>query len=273
MINGFLEKLLSDSAVPSLLLEAMRYSVFPGGKRFRPLLTLSACEAVGGDISKALPVGCAIELIHNYSLIHDDLPCMDNDDFRRGKPSAHKRFGCGIALLAGDALLTYAFEVLGKWLSGSTLKRVLIEIASSSGPAGMVGGQLLDITEGKIEDIHAKKTMALIRASVRCGAIVGEASGNELHLLTEYAERLGIAFQIVDDILDFGKEERLTYPAVYGISDSVAEAERLIEEALSLVELFGEGGKDLVELALMVKRRMEKVDIGERENDRRSTKT
>ncbi len=262
MVENFLKKNLDNGAVPPLLLEAMRYSVFPGGKRFRPLLVLSACEAVGGDPSGALPIACAIELIHNYSLIHDDLPCMDNDDFRRGKPSSHKKFGCGVALLAGDALLTYAFEILGKWLTGDLLKRVLLEIACASGPAGMVGGQLLDITDGKIEDIHSKKTMALIRASVRCGAIAGGASENELYLLTGYAERLGIAFQIVDDILDFGKEERLTYPAIYGISQAKADAERLLEEAVSLIEFFGERGKDLKELAFMVKRRIEEIDSG-----------
>ena len=262
MVENFLKKNLDNGAVPPLLLEAMRYSVFPGGKRFRPLLVLSACEAVGGDPSGALPIACAIELIHNYSLIHDDLPCMDNDDFRRGKPSSHKKFGCGVALLAGDALLTYAFEILGKWLTGDLLKRVLLEIACASGPAGMVGGQLLDITDGKIEDIHSKKTMALIRASVRCGAIAGGASENELYLLTGYAERLGIAFQIVDDILDFGKEERLTYPAIYGISHAKADAERLLEEAVSLIEFFGERGKDLKELAFMVKRRIEEIDSG-----------
>jgi len=262
MVENFLKKNLDNGAVPPLLLEAMRYSVFPGGKRFRPLLVLSACEAVGGDPSGALPIACAIELIHNYSLIHDDLPCMDNDDFRRGKPSSHKKFGCGVALLAGDALLTYAFEILGKWLTGDLLKRVLLEIACASGPAGMVGGQLLDITDGKIEDIHSKKTMVLIRASVRCGAIAGGASENELYLLTGYAERLGIAFQIVDDILDFGKEERLTYPAIYGISHAKADAERLLEEAVSLIEFFGERGKDLKELAFMVKRRIEEIDSG-----------
>ncbi len=266
MIEGFLRKSFDNDAVPPLLLEAMRYSVFPGGKRFRPLLVLSACEAVGGDISGALPIACAIELIHNYSLIHDDLPCMDNDDFRRGRPSSHKKFGCAVALLAGDALLTYAFEILGKWLTGDLLKRVLLEIAYASGPAGMVGGQLLDITEGKIEDIHFKKTMALIRASVRCGAIAGGASENELYLLTGYAERLGIAFQIVDDILDFGKEERLTYPAVYGVSQAKADAERLLEEAISLIEFFGERSRDLKELAFMVRRRMKKIDSGKHKN-------
>lgn len=256
-IESALKGYMELKEAPYLLKEAMEYSLFPGGKRFRPLLVLSSCEAVGGDLERAIPVACAIELIHNYSLIHDDLPCMDNDDFRRGKPSSHKKFGCSIALLAGDALLTYAFEILGKALSGDCLKRVVSEIAYAAGPSGMVGGQVLDITDGKIEDIHSKKTMALIRASVRCGGIVGGASYNELHVLTEYGERLGIAFQIVDDILDFGKENRLTYPAIYGLDKSREEAKRLIEEAFLFASMFGDRGEDLRELALMVLRRLE----------------
>lgn len=259
LIEDALKKCMELREAPLLLKEAIEYSLFPGGKRFRPLLVLSSCEAVGGNLTQALPIACAIELIHNYSLIHDDLPCMDNDDFRRGKLSSHKKFGCAVALLAGDALLTYAFEVLGKELNGEVLKRVLFEIAYAAGPSGMVGGQLLDITDGKIEEIHSKKTMALIRASVRCGGIVGGASYNELHVLTEYGERLGIAFQIVDDILDFGKEERLTYPGVYGLEKSREEAKRLIEEALLLASMFGEKGEDLKELALMVLRRLEEA--------------
>lgn len=242
--------------VPSLLLEAMEYSLFPGGKRFRPLLVLSSCEAVGGHLSDALPVACAIELIHNYSLIHDDLPCMDNDDFRRGKPSTHKKFGCALAVLAGDALLTYAFEILSSSLSGNLLKDVIFEIAYAAGPSGMVGGQVLDITEGRIEDIHSKKTMALIRASSRCGGLVGGATFEELDTLTRYGEKLGMAFQIVDDILDFEKEERPTYPAVYGLNKAREEAKRLINEAVFLASTFGEKGEDLKELAIMVSRRL-----------------
>lgn len=257
VIEDALKRYMELKEAPSLLREAMEYSLFPGGKRFRPLLVLASCEAVGGDLEQAIPVACAIELIHNYSLIHDDLPCMDNDDFRRGKPSSHKKFGCSIALLAGDALLTYAFEILGRTLSGDILKRVVFEIAHAAGPSGMVGGQVLDITDGKIEDIHSKKTMALIRASARCGGIVGRGSYNELHILTEYGERLGIAFQMVDDILDFGKEERPTYPAIYGLDKAREEAKRLLDEALLFASMFGERGEDLKELTLMLLRRLE----------------
>ncbi len=259
LIESALREYMKIEKVPSLLKEAMDYALFPGGKRFRPLLVLSACEAVRGDLRQALPVACAIELIHNYSLVHDDLPCMDNDDYRRGKPSSHKRFGCAIALLAGDALLTYAFELLGRAFEGDVLRRLLLEIACAAGPSGMVGGQVLDITEGSIEEIHVKKTMALIRASVRCGGIAGRASLNELQVLTEYGERLGLAFQIVDDILDFGKEERLTYPSVYGMERAREDANRLIEEALLFASMFKERGEDLKELALMVLRRIEEA--------------
>ncbi|MFO7979300.1 MAG: polyprenyl synthetase family protein [Candidatus Aminicenantes bacterium] len=195
------------------LVRSMKYAVFSGGKRFRPILVLATGECFGCESEKTLPFACAVEFIHNYSLIHDDLPAMDNDDFRRGKPSCHKAFGEDVAILAGDALLTLAFEVL----SGSSVGRgrietkceVIKEISRSAGISGMIGGQYLDIklsTEDfKWEDYHTlalKKTGRLISASVRTGALLGQASSDEIKAVSEYAENLGFAFQIRDDILD-----------------------------------------------------------------------
>lgn len=195
------------------LAHSMKYSVFSGGKRFRPILVLATCECFGGSRKTAVPFACAIELIHNYSLIHDDLPAMDNDDFRRGKPSCHKAFGEDVAILAGDALLTLAFEIVSR----SSLKKersevkseIIEEISRSAGISGMIGGQYCDIkisTENfKREDYHSlvlKKTVSLISASVRTGALLASASSDEMEAVSEYAKNLGFAFQIRDDILD-----------------------------------------------------------------------
>jgi geranylgeranyl diphosphate synthase type II len=195
------------------LARSMKYSVFSGGKRFRPILVLATGECFGCDFETALPFACAIEFIHNYSLIHDDLPAMDNDDFRRGKPSCHKAFGEEVAILTGDALLTLAFEVLSK----SSVKKqdheikceVIKEISRSAGISGMIGGQYLDIKISREDlrwkDYHSlvlKKTGRLISASVRTGALLGRASSDEIKAVSEYAENLGFAFQIRDDILD-----------------------------------------------------------------------
>jgi geranylgeranyl diphosphate synthase type II len=195
------------------LADAMKYSVFSGGKRFRPVLVLCAGETFGCDCNTALPFACAIELIHNYSLIHDDLPAMDDDDFRRGKPSCHKAYGEDVAILAGDALLTLAFEILSQASVVSealeTKIKVIEEISRSAGISGMVGGQYLDI-KASIEDLKRedysllviKKTGSLISASVRTGALLGQASPDELKAVSKYAENLGFAFQLRDDILD-----------------------------------------------------------------------
>jgi len=195
------------------LADSMKYSVFSGGKRFRPILVLCAGESFGCDCITALPFACAIELIHNYSLIHDDLPAMDDDDFRRGKLSCHKAYGEDVAILAGDALLTLAFEILSQASAGSgTLGKkikAIEEISRSAGLSGMVGGQYLDI-KASIEDLNRedysslvkKKTGSLISAAVRTGALLGQASPNDLEAVSMYAENLGFAFQIRDDILD-----------------------------------------------------------------------
>ena len=210
-IDSELERILSQGN--SLLFQAMKYSVLSGGKRFRPLLLLFSGECFGVDWDTALPFACALELIHNYSLIHDDLPSMDNDDFRRGKPTCHKVFGENIALLAGDGLLTLAFKVAASApvAEGSLLKKVKIieEMSRSAGVNGMIGGQLLDIsvsskemTETILTELIQKKTGALITASVKIGAILGEASSSQMEAIIEYGKNIGLAFQTRDDILD-----------------------------------------------------------------------
>lgn len=228
---------------PPTVIEAMRYSLFAGGKRVRPILAIASAEALGADARGMLPAAGALELIHTYSLIHDDLPAMDNDDFRRGRPTCHKVYGDAMAILAGDGLLNLAFEVLSdpKRLKAVPARRMLAitrEIAAASGVFGMVGGQVVDMeSEGKdvdfptLEYIHTHKTGALIRASVRVGALYGGASEKKLKALTRYGEYIGLAFQIADDILDIvGKQEDIgkdvgsdlkkgkkTFPSFYGL--------------------------------------------------------
>src|SRR5262245_15277817 len=231
----------------------MRYSLFAGGKRLRPALVLTAGEAFGAPSHQLAPAACALELIHTYSLIHDDLPALDNDDLRRGRPTCHKVFGDAMAILAGDALLTLAFEVLAKLEDIDADRKVQIsgDLASAAGTAGgMIGGQVNDIEEeGRtptpelLESIHRAKTGAVLRASVRIGAIYASADDEQLGALTCFGERIGLAFQIVDDVLDveqsseaLGKtagkdaqQHKITFPAVYGLdrSRAMAEAERL----------------------------------------------
>jgi len=260
---------------PEKLHSAIRYSLFSGGKRLRPVLTLAGCEAVGGVMEHALPAACALEMIHTYSLIHDDLPAMDNDDMRRGMASNHKAFGEAVAVLAGDALLTHAFYVIADSASspiqdGKRLQMVR-EIAAAAGCMGMVGGQTVDIlSEGKdtvdlpiLEYIHTHKTGALIRTAVRVGAIVGGADKREMQDLTEYGEKIGLAFQITDDLLDLlGDEKRLgkqvgsdlkkgekTYPAAYGIQESKNRARELMESALDALSRFDDRADPLREIA------------------------
>jgi len=249
IIERALDSFLPDEKVePKSLHKAMRYSVFAGGKRLRPILAIASYESVGGKGKKILPVACALELIHTYSLIHDDLPCMDNDDLRRGKPTLHKVYGEGMAVLAGDALHALAFELLLK--AGNP--QVILEVAKSIGIEGMIGGQVKDLeAEGKkvslkqVEYIHTHKTGKLIRASVRAGTILGGADKKTLLALTYYAERFGLAFQIVDDILDVvGKEEEIgkkrgsdkanskaTYPEVAGLEKSKILAKNLLKQS------------------------------------------
>ncbi len=234
---------------PALIHRAMRYSLFAGGKRIRPLLAIAAAEAVSDSSAGIENAACSLELIHTYSLIHDDLPALDNDDLRRGRPTCHKVFGDAMAILAGDALLTLAFEVLGRLEDIDPNRRVRLveELARASGTVGgMIGGQVNDIQgEGKhptaelLDSIHRAKTGALLRASVRIGALYAGADPNQLDALTRFGEHAGLAFQIVDDVLDveqpsekLGKtagkdaqQQKITFPAVYGLEKSRAMAE------------------------------------------------
>jgi len=239
----------------TLLFQAMRHAVLSGGKRFRPILVLSSGECFDVSQVTLLPFACALELIHNYSLIHDDLPSMDNDDFRRGKPSCHKAYGEAIALLAGDGLLTLAFEVLAMApLEEELLERknqVIMDIGKLAGIDGMIGGQFMDITlppeeitEGEFEELILKKTGALFIASVKMGAILGKASSSELKAMVDYGRNLGIAFQIRDDILDSASESQkpyspqLNYVSLFGrekaersLENSVNAAQKTLDEA------------------------------------------
>lgn len=266
-VDAALDRFLPrETELPHSLHKAMRYSVFAGGKRVRPILLLAACQAVGGDTEHALPASCAMEMIHTYSLIHDDLPAMDDDDFRRGNPTCHKVFGEAVAILAGDALLTEAFKLASdpRFTGGCGplgLLTIIHEIAACAGSYGMVGGQVIDMeSEGQrdidlatVQYIHTHKTGALIKASVVAGAILGGASGQQLAAITRYGEAAGLAFQIADDILDIegtteeigkdaGSDEargKATYPAVMGLSAAKAEAEAMMDEALRALEIFG----------------------------------
>lgn len=248
---------------PEKLREAMAYSLLAGGKRLRPILALISAESLGGDEEQALPFACAVEMIHTYSLIHDDLPAMDDDDFRRGNPTNHKVYGEAMAILAGDALLTKAFGVMAEGalttgLPGDMALSLIREGAERAGAAGMVGGQVKDILAEErqvalkeLQDIHRSKTGDLITWSVRVGAIVAGAEAEELQALTGYAERLGLAFQIQDDILDVvGDREKLgkpvgsdeeknksTYPSLLGLDASKERVRSLVEEAKALVSV------------------------------------
>ena len=260
LTDELLERYLPpEETDPKILHEAMRYSVLAGGKRLRPILAYSAFEYCGGKIDgQDSPIHfamAALEMVHTYSLIHDDLPCMDDDDLRRGMPTCHKKFGTAAAVLAGDALHDVAFNLLAS--TGSA--KVVIELAKALGTAGMIGGQMADVeAEGKeiskedIINIHTRKTGALIRASVRIGAILADADEKKLEQLTVYSEKIGLAFQIIDDILDIegdtelmGKTvgsdtqmEKATYPKAVGLETARIDAADLIEEAVSLFNEF-----------------------------------
>ncbi|HLE40169.1 MAG TPA: farnesyl diphosphate synthase [Nitrospirota bacterium] len=276
IIDKTLEKLVPPAKTfPPVIHEAMRYSLFAGGKRVRPVLAIAAAEAVGAATADLLPVAGALEIIHTYSLIHDDLPAMDDDDLRRGRPTCHKAYGEAIAILAGDGLLTMAFEVLSdprrlKSIQARTLVSMIREIAVASGVFGMVGGQVVDIqSENKeidfptLEYIHTHKTGALIRASVRVGALYAKAGKRQFAALTRYGEMAGLAFQIVDDILDVtGKQEELgkdigsdlekgkkTFPSFLGLEESRRRAEEVVGEALDALKGFGRKADPLRELA------------------------
>jgi len=261
--DALVRYLPDEDTPPQDLNTAAHYSVFAGGKRIRPILCLAACEACGGEMLTAMPAACALELIHTYSLIHDDLPAMDNDDFRRGKPTCHKVFGEALAILAGDALLTEAFVLLSRpdrlRIPADRRIAVIAEVAQAAGFAGMVGGQALDIRAEKIEpdfegleDIHRRKTGALIVASVKIGAIIAGASPERISALSLYAGHIGIAFQIADDILNvegnslvMGKETgsdiargKSTYPSILGLDAAKARLAAHIESAIAAIDAF-----------------------------------
>lgn len=275
-INAALRKFWNDSEpYPTPLVQAMRYSVEAGGKRLRPILCITASVAVGGSEADAMPAACALELIHTYSLIHDDLPAMDDDDIRRGKPTCHKAFNEATAILAGDALQAGAFEVLaaaGRQHRGDALKwlEVVYLIARAAGHSGMVQGQMMDISsEGKgisleeLEMLHRLKTSALIEASVQAGAILGGGSSQEITALGAYGRYTGLAFQVADDILNvegtpemLGKpvgsdrdHQKATSPSLMGLEWAKARAGELIDSALEELRIFGKKGEPLAALA------------------------
>ncbi len=257
---------------PATIHAAMRYSVFAGGKRLRPVLCLAAAEACGGDPIDALPPACALELMHTYSLVHDDLPAMDDDDLRRGRPTCHKVYGEGMAVLCGDALLTEAFIVLAKTAATKrySTRDYLTELAETGGSRKLIGGQVMDLEgEGKsltkrdLVRIHEAKTAALLTSSLRLGGMTANATPARLDALTHFGQALGLAFQVIDDILDVtqstevlgktaGKDqavEKSTYPAILGLEASRQEAARLTRAAMLALKPFGAKGTRLREIA------------------------
>jgi len=257
---------------PATIHAAMRYSVFAGGKRLRPVLCLAAAEACGGEISNALAPACAVELMHTYSLVHDDLPAMDDDDLRRGRPTCHKVYGEGMAVLCGDALLTEAFIVLAQTPASKRhgAREYVAELAGTGGSRKLIGGQVMDLEgEGKklakrdLVRIHEAKTAALLTTSLRLGAMTANATPAKLEALTTFGHALGLAFQVIDDILDVtqttevlgktaGKDqavEKSTYPAVLGLEASRKEAARLTAAAMAALKPFGKKGARLAEIA------------------------
>ncbi|MBM4140211.1 MAG: polyprenyl synthetase family protein [Nitrospira sp.] len=299
LIDSYLESYFNVPSEPRLLHEAMKYSLFAGGKRIRPILALASYEACGGRANDIIPYAAALELIHTYSLIHDDLPAMDNDDLRRGKPTSHKVFGEAIAILAGDALLTEAFSMLSNdriqdtgfkiqdndasrimhhasslknssLITHHSILRVICEVSMAAGTHGMVAGQVQDIlSENSKPDrdtlafIHLHKTAALITASVRIGPILANSDEDALMALTKYGENIGLAFQIVDDILNIegnteelgkpaGSDEKMkkmTYPALFGTEKSRQKAEDLISNAIDVLKVFSSEAEPLREIA------------------------
>ena len=276
LVEAALDRFLPKSdTLPSSLHDSMRYSVFAGGKRIRPILMMAACEAVGGNPQQVLPAACAIEMIHSSSLIHDDLPAMDDDDFRRGQPTNHKVYGEATAILAGDGLLTEAFILLSSpdiWqdVAAEDRREVIHLLARSAGSRGMVGGQVVDMeSEGKpidlptLEYIHTHKTGALILAAIESGAILGGADSSQRRALCRYGEAAGLAFQVADDILDIVADQKelgkdvgsdqargkATYPALLGLDGARQRARELRELAFSALEVFGDSARPLREIA------------------------
>ena len=277
LINDYLDRVLpQEDTPPQPIYKAMRYSLFAGGKRLRPTLCLLATEALGGSVEGILPVAAAIEMIHTYSLIHDDLPCMDNDDFRRGKPTNHKVFGEAIAVLAGDALLTAALESLSQAPYDAQIRcRLISLLTKGAGPQGMIGGQVLDIlseakrlTRVELERMHGMKTAALIGFSAMAPSVVLESGKEAEHAFKQFGESIGLAFQIVDDVLDVegktevlgktaGKDresEKATYPSLIGLEESKRLAADLAQNASLAVTKYDSHGQ----LALFAKHILER---------------
>lgn len=267
MVNKALDRMMPPSdTYPPVIHQAVRYSLFAGGKRLRPVLALATAEMLGGSREEIMPAACALELIHTYSLIHDDLPAMDNDDLRRGVPTCHVKFGEAVAILAGDALLTTAFEMITRCplsvnITPERLLRVIAEVSSAAGIQGLIGGQVVDVISAadRVDSetlyyIHRNKTGAMYRASARTGAILSGAGEEDLRRIAGYADHLGMSFQISDDILDVTgddktigkpagsdiKNNKATYPALYGLAGAVKMAASKAEKALGEIEVYGE---------------------------------
>ncbi len=276
-VNDELNKVFAEKdCLEKSVYQAMGYSIMAGGKRLRPVLTLSVCDMLGGDMNDALRFGVAVEHIHTYSLIHDDLPCMDDDDLRRGLPTCHKKFGEATALLAGDGLLTGAFEYLSDYscynsATPETVVKAVLELSTAAGCSGMIGGQVVDlesegktdITEETLNYLHKKKTGALIRVSAVLGALAANGDENQIKAVAEFAEKLGLAFQIQDDILDcigdesvLGKpigsdadNEKTTYITLLGLGAAHEKVQQLTKAAIETLDAFGEKAIFLKELA------------------------
>lgn len=261
-----------ESVRPATLHKAMRHPIFAGGKRLRPILCLAAAEAFGGSAENAMPAACAVEIIHTYSLVHDDLPCMDNDDLRRGKPTTHVAYGENVAVLAGDGLLTEAFAIVAQTPECRNYKtrHYVVELAQSADSRRLIGGQVLDLegegkslTKAQLVRIHEAKTAALLAGSLRLGGMSANVSARKLEALTIFGRNLGLAFQVIDDILDVtqsteqlgktaGKDaavEKATFPAIVGLEASKKEAQRLTDKALAALKPFARQARRLDEIA------------------------
>ena len=270
IVDKKMEEYIKNDEIPLKMQEAMAYSVFAGGKRLRPALVLAGCEMFGGKIEKALPFACAIEFIHTYSLIHDDFPALDNDDFRRGKLTSHKVFGEDLAILAGDALLSYAFEIMAEACEDEKGILATRYITYAAGAKCMVAGQWVDVSSNginidfdKMEYIHLNKTAAMIIGAIKAGAVCGGADKESIEIVSEYAKEIGYTFQIVDDILDvegdseeLGKKtgsdmlnEKTTYVTMFGLGGAKEKAKAHTERAIFLLDRFGEKASFFVELA------------------------
>jgi geranylgeranyl diphosphate synthase type II len=279
LVDKSLNKYMPKSGkIPAIIHESMRYSVFAGGKRLRPVLTLASGTVFGADIKTCMPAACAIELVHTYSLIHDDLPCMDNDDYRRGMLTNHKKFGENIAVLAGDALLTESFHIISKYSDPKHTPELVRLLSYYSSTEGMLGGQVLDIlNEGSkpdiktVKTIHLKKTAALIKCSIMMGAVCAGITGKKMKLIESFGNKIGLGFQIVDDVLDIvstteelGKpvgsdieKNKMTYPSVIGIEKSLELANTMLRDSLKILDNFKENTellKGIAELLILRKK-------------------